>query len=131
MNVAEIDCFAQGNGKDKKILKSRDCIPDTNFNLDSGEKADLGKLRWHLMPFEELEDVTAILTFGAEKYSPDNWKKVPDAHNRYLSALFRHIVAYAEGKEKDAESGRHHLAHAICNCLFLMWFDRHGKKSEN
>ena len=87
-------------------------------------KRDSGKLRWSLMPFEELEDVVKVLMHGAEKYSPDNWKKCDDI-TRYKDALMRHAVAYVSGDKIDPEFGLSHLAHAICNCLFLMWFDKH------
>lgn len=89
-------------------------------------KNDSGKLKWSLLPFKELEDVVKVLMKGAEKYTPDNWKKCDDV-NRYKDALMRHVVAYIEGQKIDSVgSGGDdlpHLAHAICNCLFLMWFD--------
>lgn len=63
-----------------------------------------------------------VLEFGAKKYAVDNWKKVPDAENRYREALLRHVVAYASGEEVDPETGESHLAHAACCVLFLLWF---------
>lgn len=88
-------------------------------------KADDGKLKWSLMPFNELEDVVRVLMNGAKKYKPDNWKKCDDT-KRYEDALMRHIVDYQKGNKLDngpKGDGLPHLAHAICNCLFLMWFD--------
>lgn len=85
-------------------------------------KADSGKLQWSLLPFEELKDVVKVLMLGAKKYSPDNWKKCDDV-KRYKDALMRHVISYVSGDERDEESGLSHLAHAICNCLFLMWFN--------
>lgn len=85
-------------------------------------KADDGKLKWSLMPFEQLEDVVKVLQNGALKYSPDNWKKCDDP-KRYKDALMRHTVAYMKGEKVDKEDNISHLAHAICNCLFLMWMD--------
>ena len=90
-------------------------------------KADSGKLRWSLMPFEQLKQVVSVLMKGAEKYSPDNWKKCDDIE-RYKDALMRHVVAYVSGDKIDKEFGFSHLAHAICNCLFLMWFDDNKKE---
>ncbi len=92
-------------------------------------KADKGKTEWTLLPFEQLEDVAKVLMAGAEKYSPDNWKKCNDT-KRYKDALMRHVVSYIIGKKTDKESGKPHLAHAICNCLFLMYFDDMEKQSE-
>lgn len=96
--------------------------------MKEGLKLDKGKARWDLLPFEEVEDVVDILTFGAEKYAPNNWQKVDNAKSRYLAATFRHLVSWIKGDKTDKESGKSHLAHACCNILFLMWFDRHQKK---
>lgn len=56
-----------------------------------------------------------------------NWQKVPDRRNRYFSAALRHIKSWWEGEVYDdineGGDGYHHLAHAICCLLFLMWDD--------
>lgn len=85
-------------------------------------KADSGKLQWSLLPFKELEDVVRVLMLGAKKYTPDNWKKCDDV-TRYKDALMRHVISYVSGDTTDNESHLSHLAHAVCNCLFLMYFD--------
>lgn len=104
--------------------------PHSAFGLDF-VKADSGKLQWSLMPFKELEDVVKVLMLGAKKYSPDNWKKCDDV-KRYKDALMRHVISYVSGDEQDKESGLSHLAHAVCNCLFLMYFDKQkGEKDVN
>lgn len=94
---------------------------------EEGEKLDKGKSQWNLMPWNELSEVTDILTFGAEKYAPNNWKKVPDAKNRYEAALYRHMTSWSKGEKKDPESNKSHLAHVICNALFLMYFENKGE----
>lgn len=93
------------------------------YTPDSFVKADNGKLQWSLMPFEQLEDVVKVLMNGAKKYSVDNWKKCDDT-KRYEDALLRHVVAYVKGDKVDLEDNISHLAHAVCNCLFLMYFDK-------
>lgn len=90
-------------------------------------KADSGKLRWSLLPFEELKDVVKVLMLGAKKYTPDNWKKCDDV-TRYKDALMRHVISYVSGDKTDEESQLSHLAHAVCNCLFLMYFDNTKKE---
>ena len=91
-------------------------------------KNDSGKTEWSLLPFEELEDVVKVLMLGAKKYSVDNWKNCTDT-KRYKDALMRHVVSYIKGDIIDEESGLNHLAHAVCNCLFLMWFDHEGRSN--
>lgn len=88
-----------------------------------GIKHDQQKNRMDLLPFESLEEIARVLTYGAIKYAPDNWKKVPDAQARYEAALLRHFSAHKRGEKIDPESGLSHLAHVGCNALFLIWFN--------
>lgn len=90
----------------------------------SGKKYDDGKLMWDLLPWDAVEKVVEILTYGAKKYTPNNWQNVKA--NRYYAALMRHIVAELKGEDCDEESGLLHLSHAACNILFLLWKKIHG-----
>ncbi len=83
-----------------------------------GVKYDEDKPNWSLVCWPFLDECVKVLTYGAKKYSPDNWKKVPDLKNRYFAACMRHLSAYREGEAMD-ESGFHHLAHAFCSMMFL------------
>jgi hypothetical protein len=69
-----------------------------------------------------MSQVLDVLEYGANKYAPDNWRKVDDAHSRYVNAAMRHLVTYMQGEAKDEESGMSHLAHAACSLLFAMCF---------
>lgn len=86
-----------------------------------GGKLDQGKPDVSLIEPEWLLEVSKVLTFGAEKYSKDNWKLVDDARDRYLSAAYRHLLAYHGGELVDSESGLSHLAHASCCLMFLQY----------
>lgn len=92
-------------------------------NLSEGKKFDAGKARYDLMPFAALDEVASVLSHGAEKYGEDNWRNVPNANSRYIAAALRHISAYQQGNEFDKETGRHHLAHAVCSLLFVIELD--------
>ena len=111
----------------KEVAFKPQVIPPT------GVKYDNGKPQWSLLPFRALKEVVEVLTYGAKKYAPDNWKKVPDARRRYIDAGFRHFTAYASGETHDPETGKHHLAHAICCLLYLIAFDlgEHNDKSNS
>lgn len=98
-------------------------VPDTK-----GFKADAGKPRYSLIPTEATKAMATILTFGAEKYEKDGWKSVPNAEERYMDALYRHLEAYRGGELVDEESGESHLAHAITNIAFLLHFE--GKRND-
>ena len=91
--------------------------------LEAGRKFDSNKLEYGLLPPLALEETVKVLTFGAQKYERDNWKKVPDSKRRYFDALERHIWAWKKGEIKDQESGIHHLAHAMCCLMFLYEHD--------
>ena len=94
----------------------------------SGKKFDKGKLRWDLIPFDILDELVSVLTYGAFKYNDNNWQGVES--NRYQAALMRHISKYMQGEKNDTESKIHHLAHAMCNCMFLLWKERHDGKDK-
>lgn len=88
-----------------------------------GLKFDAGKVRPSLlingMP-RALLRVADVLTFGAQKYEAHSWKGVENGEERYNDAKLRHMFADALGDNRDAESQIEHLAHEICNGLFLL-----------
>lgn len=88
--------------------------------MSTGKKNDTGKPRWSLLPEGTIDEVIAVLEFGAEKYGADNWQHVKDSKTRYYDAAMRHIHAWKEGHRIDSESGESHLAHAICCLMFLL-----------
>ena len=95
----------------------------------AGNKYDKGKLRWHLMPWDQLHQVALVMEHGANKYGEENWKYVLGAYPRYFDAAMRHIVAdQASPGSVDAESGISHLAHAVCCILFMMYFEKDNTK---
>lgn len=98
---------------------------------EPGVKHDQGKLQYRLMPVVVLREIVKVLTFGAQKYAPDNWRKVENRRERYTDALFRHIEAWRAGERQDPESGCHHLAHAACCLVFLMTEELEGARTFN
>lgn len=94
--------------------------------MNEFQKTDAGKNRLGLLPPYATEAVGRVLTFGAQKYAPGNWRRVDD-RSRYVDAALRHVFAFMRGKEVDAESGEHHLAHAVCCLMFLMELDMEAK----
>ena len=104
-------------------MRKEDLIKPQDRNHKGGRKFDGGKLQYGLLPPSALKDVVQVLTFGAEKYEPDNWKRVPDANRRYFDAAMRHLWAYKVGEIYDSETGVSHLAHAACCILFMNELD--------
>lgn len=87
------------------------------------------KLRYDLIPPEFVTAIAEVFTFGAQKYTPNNWKGfTPEQREEIKGSLLRHIYAYLEGEENDPESGLSHLAHAGCNLAFMLWFNSKYQK---
>lgn len=110
--------------------KSYDLAALTNekLGLDSsqGVKYDDNKIQMELLPLRELREIARVLTYGAKKYAPDNWKKVSNAKERYTGALLRHLTEYREGNSFDHETcpdPLRHIAQVACNALFLLYFE--------
>jgi len=97
------------------------------FISETGRKDDQEKNRLDLIEPEFIEGVGKVLTFGANKYEPNNWQKVEDAEDRYYAAAFRHLIAWRKGEKTDPESGISHLYHVACNIMFLQHFEREEK----
>jgi len=100
-----------------------DEVARSQVATEGGRKFDGNKLEYGLLPPLALKATVDVLTFGAQKYERDNWKKVPDSKRRYFDALQRHLWAWKEGEQIDPESNKHHLAHAMCCLMFLYEHD--------
>ena len=100
-----------------------ECLTETGKknNQLQGMKFDEDKLRWDLLPYDAVEKIMEIITHGAKKYTPENWKKVNI--DRFFAAGMRHLIAWKKGEEFDKDSGFTHLAHVGCNILFMMWIE--------
>jgi len=85
-------------------------------------KFDTGKLRYSLIPPEATKALASVLTYGAKKYKPNNWREVNDTA-RYVDALYRHLEAWRAGEQFDEESKLPHLEHALTNIAFLIALD--------
>jgi hypothetical protein len=90
----------------------------TETDLKEGYKADAGKARFDLLPWEAVEEVAKVYTFGAIKYDDNNWRKGM-RYGRVLAATMRHLVAFVKGENIDKETGLLHVAHAAFGCLTL------------
>jgi hypothetical protein len=84
-------------------------------------KSDAGKTEWRLLPWRELEEVARAFMHGNTKYHENDWQGVEGKPAKYFDACMRHLTAWWGGEYIDPESGLHHLAHAICCLLILLW----------
>lgn len=85
------------------------------------------KLRWDLLPMQEIEDIVRVFHLGAKKYEPNGWKDIPNGFERYRAAMMRHLMCYMNGERYDKELGVNHLASLCWNAIAMLWYDKHGK----
>lgn len=65
--------------------------------------------------------VIRVLEFGAKKYAKGNWAKGMSWSVCY-NCTMSHLTKAFAGELKDEESGELHLAHALCNIVFLIGY---------
>ncbi len=90
-------------------------------------KYDGGKPRLALVPSAAIKAIGEIMTYGADKYEENGWKRVEPW--RYRDALMRHLVEYLDDPHStDGESGFPHLWHMITNAAFLCELEDFGEE---
>lgn len=87
--------------------------------MSGGRKNDSEKPQMDLLDTTALVELAKVLDFGAKKYDRFNWK-AGIKWSRVISAAMRHITAFNNGEDVDPETGISHMAHAMCNCMFLL-----------
>ncbi len=100
--------------------------------MSSVVKQDLGKRRLDLLPWDSLDRVGDVLTYGIKKYPKpeENWRvnSTEEDIKRYKAALLRHFSAQEQGEVTDPESGLPHMAHIATNALFILALEgKYGK----
>ncbi len=96
-----------------------DVIPSPDATSQVALKFDKSKVRMELLSAPALEAIAEVLTFGAQKYADNNWRK-GFAWSRLFGALFRHSFAALRGEDRDPETGLLHMAHAGCCVMFIL-----------
>lgn len=97
--------------------------------MKEGKKNDYqdGKLRWDLLPLEEIEDIVKLYTAGSIKYGDNNWQNLENGYQRYKAAMLRHLLEYEKGNKVDDETKVNHLAAVAWNAIAMLYLDKHGK----
>ena len=111
------------------LLQWNDLFPPLNLHNypnhtpmnNQGQKFDSDKPNVSLVDPSALLGLAKVLTFGAKKYSANNWRKGLE-FSRVHSALMRHLLAIQQGEVTDPESGLPHIDHIGCCWMFLSAF---------
>jgi hypothetical protein len=101
------------------------CLTQEQQKQEPGLRTDAGKTRWDLLPFDALEQVAQVSSFGSRKYAARNWE-LGMSWSRMVGSLLRHLYARMRGERLDPDSNLPHLAHAAWNALALCAYDLRG-----
>ena len=107
--------------------KTKDMKQENKTEARKNDRLD-DKLRWELLPLEDVEDIVRVYTAGAKKYGPDQWQNLPDGIRRYKAALLRHLVEFDKGNEIDEETGCRHLAQVCWNAIAMLHISKQQKQ---
>lgn len=93
-----------------------------SVSVTGGEKG-VKPQRFDLLPWHSLGVVAEHYAKGAEKYAAHNWRRGYE-WSKSFAALQRHLSAWWQGEDVDAETGSSHLAAAAFHVLALIEFTR-------
>lgn len=94
------------------------------------------KAPWSVIPLVVLFELGLAMLEGARKYGRHNYRKAGVRASVYFDAVQRHMAAWWEGEDIDADSGLSHVTKAIA-CLVVLrdsmirenWVDDRPPKS--
>lgn len=115
--IPDLSCiFGLSDEAKKEIREQMSVVP-----APVGVKDDAGKLRHALVDIAAHNEMVAVLTHGAEKYAPGNWRHVRDWEDRYFESTIRHLIADRQGEHVDKDTGGLlALACAACGIHFML-----------
>ena len=91
--------------------------PDEGTNLK--DLLGIRKVQLDLVPPTAVIYLALAMQDGARKYGPFNWRSKKVKASIYHAAALRHLLAWFDGEELAADSGKPHLAHALA-CLAIL-----------
>lgn len=79
-----------------------------------------GKIQYDKLPLKVLEGDAFVHASGAAKYGERNWRIDKILTSTYEGAIMRHFIAWANGEDKDPDSGWSHLYHIRACCAVIL-----------
>jgi len=87
--------------------------------MGGGLRHNTGKAELSYVPSSTLFAISKVFMYGAQKYSPNNWRRGMSWTSVY-NCLQRHLLKWYDGEELDDESLVPHLYHIIANAAMLI-----------
>jgi len=95
-------------------------------------KADNNKPMVSLVEPSFILGIAEVLSYGAKKYSINNWKEATNKDIRRIKdSLLRHTLAYTSGDLLDEETHLSHSYHAAANLMFLNYLIERRSNASN
>jgi hypothetical protein len=86
---------------------------------------------WSIMPRWVTLVVGRVMSLGAAKYGPFNYRASSISAATYQDAIERHAQLWFDGEDDDPETGVSHLAAIISGCVLLMDAQATGMLHDN
>jgi hypothetical protein len=118
--MANIEYKTVFKGNKPELSTASGPLPQSSLQ---GIKHDSEKPKHDLLPYESLDEIAKVLTFGEKKYEAGNWANGMQMR-RLISAAYRHLGLFNSGEDIDPDSGLSHLAHAATNLVFAIWMQK-------
>jgi hypothetical protein len=105
--------------KEMNLFRSPDPAPATKASNPKDAIGDTKVPMWLLSVVAKAEWALALFA-GMTKYGAWNYRKAGVRNSVYLSAMERHMLAYASGEERDPTDGSHHLGNIMACCSIIL-----------
>ena len=86
---------------------------------DPKQGAGALKVPFAALPWAVIAEMAVAHGEGARKYGRHNWRKGEVLASTYFAAAMRHLCAWFEGEDIDADSGLSHLTKALASIAVL------------
>lgn len=97
------------------------CVVSENMPDDSPKTVmGLAKPSTFAIPPAAILHLGGAMDDGRTKYGLMDWRERGVTASVYADAIERHLLAWRDGENVAADSGRHHLAHIMASCAILL-----------
>ena len=93
--------------------------PNNEKSSNPKDAVGISKVPWSTLSAPVIGETGLAMFEGARKYGRHNWRNVGVRSSVYYDAALRHLAAWWEGEDTDAESGLSHLAKAMAGLHVL------------